>query len=40
VLQVARVIITQRSSDELPLVLGMLSAELEEFLKAHAVAVQ
>jgi hypothetical protein len=40
VLQIARLIIAQRSSDELPLVLGMLDAEVDEFMKAHAVAIQ
>jgi hypothetical protein len=40
VLQITRVIIAQRSSDELPLVLGVLDAEIDRFMKAHAVAMQ
>jgi predicted membrane-bound spermidine synthase len=40
VLQIAQHVIAQRSGEEVPLVLGMLDAELDEFMKSHAVAIQ
>jgi hypothetical protein len=40
VLQIARHVIAERSGEEAALALGMLDAELDQFMKAHAVAVQ
>jgi hypothetical protein len=40
VLQIALHILAERSGEEAALALGMLDAELDRFMKAHAVAVQ
>jgi hypothetical protein len=40
VLQLLQQIIAERSAEHAALALDMLSAELEEFMKAHAVEVQ
>jgi hypothetical protein len=40
VLQIAKQVIADRSAEEVSLALGMLTAELDEFMKSHAVAVQ
>jgi hypothetical protein len=40
VLQIVKQIVADRSAEDAALALGILSAELEEFMKAHAVAVQ
>jgi hypothetical protein len=39
-LKIVQEIIAQRSGEEVPLVLGMLDRELEQFMKAHAVVIQ
>jgi hypothetical protein len=39
VLQIAQQVIADRSGEEVSLALGMLDAELEQFMKAHAIAV-
>jgi hypothetical protein len=40
VLQIVQHVIAERSAEEAPLALGMLNAELDQFMKAHAVATQ
>jgi hypothetical protein len=40
VLQIAQEVIADRSGDEVSLALGMLDAELEQFMKSHAIAIQ
>jgi hypothetical protein len=40
VLQIAQQVLAVRSDEKAALVLGMLDAELDQFMKAHAVAVQ
>jgi hypothetical protein len=40
VLQIARGVIEARSGEEVLLALGMLDAELDQFMKAHAIAIQ
>ena len=40
VLQIAQQMIADRSGEEVSLALDMLDAELDQFMKAHAVAVQ
>jgi hypothetical protein len=40
VLQIALHVLAERSGEEAALALGMLDAELDEFMKAHAVAIQ
>jgi hypothetical protein len=40
VLQIALHILAERSGEEAALTLGMLDRELNEFMKAHAVAIQ
>jgi hypothetical protein len=39
-LQIAQHVLAERSGEEVALALGMLDAEIEQFMKAHAVAVQ
>jgi len=39
-LEIAKQVIAHRSSEEVFLALGMLDAELERFIRAHAVAIQ
>jgi hypothetical protein len=40
VLQIAQQMISDSSNEEASLAWGMMDAELDEFIKAHAVAVQ
>ena len=40
VLQLAQQVIADRSSDALSVALDMLDAELDEFIKSHAIVVQ
>jgi hypothetical protein len=40
VLQIALHVLAERPGEEAALALGMLDAELDQFMKAHAVAVQ
>jgi hypothetical protein len=40
VLQIALHVLAERPGEEATLALGMLDAELDEFMKAHAVAIQ
>ena len=40
VLQMVKLIVADRSAEDAALALGTLDAEIEEFLQAHAVAVQ
>ena len=40
VLQIVKLIVADRSAEDAALALGMLDAEIEEFMKAHAVAMQ
>jgi hypothetical protein len=40
VLQIAQQMLALRSGEEVALALGMLDAELDQFMKAHAVAIQ
>jgi hypothetical protein len=40
VLQIAQQVIADRSGNEVSLALGMLDAELDQFMKSHAVVVQ
>jgi hypothetical protein len=40
VLQIAQQVIVDRSGEEVSLVLGMVDAELAQFIKAHAIAIQ
>jgi hypothetical protein len=40
VLQIAQQIIAERSGEEVSLALGMLDAELDQFMRSHAVAMQ
>jgi hypothetical protein len=40
VLQIAQPVIAARLGDEVSRALGMLHAELEQFMKSHAVAIQ
>ena len=40
VLQIAQQVITERSGEETSLALNMLDAELEQFMKSPAVAIQ
>jgi hypothetical protein len=40
VLQIAQHVLAERAGEEAALVLGMLDAEIEEFMQAHAVAMQ
>jgi len=40
VLQIAQQLIAARSGDEVSLALSMFDAELEQFMKSHAIAIQ
>jgi hypothetical protein len=40
VLQIVKLIVADRSAEDAALALGMLDGEIEEFLQAHAVAMQ
>jgi flagellar biosynthesis/type III secretory pathway protein FliH len=40
VLEIAQQVIADRSDEEVELALAMLRAELDQFMKAHAVAIQ
>lgn len=40
VLQILQQVVAERAAEEAALAIGMLSAELEEFMNAHAIAVQ
>jgi hypothetical protein len=40
VLQLVQQVVAERSAEAAALALGMLNSELEEFMEAHAVAVQ
>jgi hypothetical protein len=40
VLQIAQQVLAERSGEEVSLALGMLDAELDQFMKAHAIAIQ
>jgi hypothetical protein len=40
VLQIAQHVMAERSGEDVSFALGMLGAELEEFMKAHAVVTQ
>jgi hypothetical protein len=40
VLQIVKLIVADRSAENAALALGMLDAEIEEFMQAHAVAMQ
>jgi hypothetical protein len=39
-LQIAQHVIADRSGEEVSLALGMLDAELDQFMKSHAIVVQ
>jgi hypothetical protein len=39
-LQIVKLLVADRSAEDAALALGMLDAELDEFMKAHAVAIQ
>jgi hypothetical protein len=40
VLQIAQQVIAERSGEEVSLAMDMLDAELEQFMKSHAIAIQ
>jgi hypothetical protein len=40
VLEIAQQVIAQWSGDEASLALGMVEAELEQFVKSHAIVIQ
>jgi hypothetical protein len=40
VLQIAQQVIAEMSNEEASLALGMLDAELDQFMKSHAVVIQ
>jgi hypothetical protein len=40
VLQIAQQVFAHRSGEEAAPALGMLDAELDEFMKSHAIAIQ
>jgi hypothetical protein len=40
VLQIAQPVIAARLGEEVSRALGMLHAELEQFMKSHAIAIQ
>ena len=40
VLQIAQQVMTHRSGEEVSLALGVLDAELDQFMKSHAIVVQ
>jgi hypothetical protein len=40
VLQIAQQVIADRSGEEVSLALDMLVAELDQFMKSHAIAIQ
>jgi hypothetical protein len=40
VLQIAQQVIAERSGEEASLALNMLDAELDEFMKSHAITIQ
>jgi hypothetical protein len=39
-LQIVKLLVADRSAEDATLALGMLDAEIEDFMSAHAVAVQ